>query len=163
VPYHDPAIAAEARPRLSGLEFLSAILEGRLPPAPIANLLGFWPTEVSEGRVVFVGRPDASTYNPIGMVHGGFVCTLADTVTACAVHSTLPVGVGYTSLDLSVRYHRPLTIESGEVTAIGTLVKPGRKVAVAEAQILDGRGKLVATASSSCLILPDSPGDLPTL
>jgi hypothetical protein len=99
VQWYDPMItaAAAADSGLSGLEFLRAIRDGKLPAPPIAELMGFHPVEVGEGYVVFEGTPDESVYNPIGMVHGGYVCTLADTVAACAVHTTLPAGVGYSS------------------------------------------------------------------
>ena len=155
VRWYDPAItaAAAAGSGLSGLEFLRAIRDGKLPPAPIAVLMGFRPVEVEEGRVVFEGTPDESVYNPIGMVHGGFVCTMADTVAACAVHSTLPAGVAYTSIDLNISYTRPVTRDSGILRAVGTIVKPGRRVAFSRAEILDGAGKIVASATSSCLIM----------
>jgi len=154
VQWHDPMISAAAvGSGLSGLEFLRAIRDGKLPPAPIAVLMGFRPVEVEEGRVVFEGTPDESVYNPIGMVHGGFVCTMADTVAACAVHSTLPAGVAYTSIDLNISYTRPVTRDSGILRAVGTIVKPGRRVAFSRAEILDGAGKIVASATSSCLIM----------
>jgi len=153
ITWHDPMITAAAVPGMTGLEFLRAIRDGKLPPAPIAVLLGFRPVEVEEGMVVFEGAPDESVYNPIGVVHGGLVCTMADTVAACAVHSTLPAGLTYTSIDLNVSYTRPVTKDSGTLRAIGTIVKPGRRVAFSKAEILDGRGKVVATATSSCLIM----------
>ncbi|HEX4831254.1 MAG TPA: PaaI family thioesterase [Trebonia sp.] len=154
VQWHDPMITAAAALGLSGLEFLRAIRDGKLPPPPIAALMGFEPAEVEEGYIVFEGTPDESVYNPIGTVHGGFVCTLADTAAACAVHTTLAAGIGYTSIDLNVSYTRPVTRDSGRVRAIGEIVKPGRRVAFAKAEILDGNGKVVATATSSCLIIP---------
>jgi uncharacterized protein (TIGR00369 family) len=156
VQWYDPMItaAAAAGSGLSGLEFLRAIRDGTLPAPPIAALMGFHPVEVGEGYVVFEGTPDESVYNPIGMVHGGYVCTLADTVAACAVHTTLPAGVGYTSIDLNVSYTRRITSESGTLRAVGTIVKPGRRVAFCKAEILDEAGKVVATATSSCLIMP---------
>ena len=153
ITWHDPMITAAAVPGMTGLEFLRAIRDGKLPPAPIAVLLGFRPVEVEEGMVVFEGAPDESVYNPIGVVHGGLVCTMADTVAACAVHSTLPAGLTYTSIDLNVSYTRPVTKDSGTLRAIGTIVKPGRRVAFSKAEILDSRDKAVATATSSCLIM----------
>jgi uncharacterized protein (TIGR00369 family) len=153
VEWHDPGITAAAASRMSGLEFLRAIMDGELPPPPIASLLGFRASKVEVGHVVFEGTPDESVYNPIGTVHGGFVCTLADTVTACAVHSTLPAGAAYTSIDLNVSYTRPVTKDSGSLRAVGTVVKPGRRVAFASAEILDAAGKVVATATSSCLVM----------
>ena len=161
VEWYDPAItAAEAGGTgLSGLEFLRAIRDGKLPPAPIAALMGFRPVEVEPGRVVFEGTPDESVYNPIGMVHGGYVCTLADTVAACAVHTTLEAGTLYTSIDLNVSYTRKVTRDSGTLRAVGTVVKPGRRVAFCRADILDATGKVVATATSSCLIMPGGAAD----
>jgi uncharacterized protein (TIGR00369 family) len=154
VQWYDPAITAAAASTMSGLDFLRAIMDGKLPPAPIASLFGFRPVEVEKGYVVFEGTPDESAYNPIGVVHGGLVCTMADTVAACAVHSTLDAGVAYTSIDLNVSYTRPVTRDSGTLRAVGTIVKPGRRVGFSRAEITDGSGKVVATATSSCLIMP---------
>jgi uncharacterized protein (TIGR00369 family) len=157
VTWHDPRITAEARSELSGLEFLRAIRDGKLPPPPIAELFGMQMREIELGRVVFECEPDESAYNPIGVVHGGLVCTLADTVAACAVHTTLAAGVAYTSIDLNVSYLRPVTTASGVLRATGQLVKPGRRVAYSTAEIVDHAGKLVATATSSCLVMSASP------
>jgi uncharacterized protein (TIGR00369 family) len=154
VEWHDPHLTASAGQSMSGLEFLGALMRGELAPAPIAQLMRFRPIELEVGRVVFAADPDESVYNPIGVVHGGYVATLADTVAACAVHSTLDAGQGYTSIDLNLRYLRPVTHESGTLIATGTILKPGRRVAVAEAEIVDGAGKLVASATSSCLVIP---------
>lgn len=155
VSWSDPAISAAARPGLSGLEFLRAILDGTLPRPPIAALFGMVMSEIEPGRVVFECEPDESAYNPIGLVHGGLVCTLADTVAACAVQTTLEAGVGYTSIDLNVSFIRPVTTASGVLRATGQIRKPGRRVAYSSAEIVDGAGKLVATATTSCLILLD--------
>ena len=153
VQWHDPTVTIEAGGTLSGIDFLRAIRDGILPPPPIASLLGMHMREVEAGRVVFECEPDESTYNPIGVVHGGLVCTLADTVAACAVHSTLDLGVAYTSIDLNVSYLRPVTINSGVLRATGLVAKPGRRVAFSTAEIVDEVGKLVATATSSCLVM----------
>jgi len=153
VSWTDPRVVAAAAPGYGGLDFLRAIADGALPPPPIAALLGFEVREVEPGRVVFACRPDESVYNPIGMVHGGLVCTLADTVAACAVHSTLDAGVGYTSIDISVSYLRPVTADSGELLATGTVTRTGRRVAFARAEVVDGAGRLVATATTSCLVM----------
>jgi len=157
VEWYDPKITAAVVAQMSGLDFMRAIRDGKLPPPPIASLLGFRPVELDEGYVVFEGTPDESVYNPIGVVHGGLVCTLADTVAACAVHTTLAAGYTYTSIDLNVSYTRSVTTDSGTLRAVGTVVKPGRRVAFSRAEILDGWGKIVATATSSCLIMrPDA-------
>jgi len=155
VAWHDPIVTARARGELSGLAFLEAIRDGRFPPPPIAVLLNFTLVSVDVGQVVFECVPDESVYNPIGLVHGGLVCTLADTVAACAVQSTLAAGVGYTSIDLNVSYLRPLTTETGVLRGTGRVTKPGRRVGFADAQICDASGRLVATASTSCLIIEE--------
>ena len=139
---------------LSGLEFLQALADGKLPPAPLAMLLGFRAVEAERGRVVFEATPDDSVYNVLGAVHGGLVCAMADTVTALAVRTTLEAGVSYTSIDLNVSYTRPVTKDSGTLRAVGTVVKPGRRVAFSRAEIVDGAGRPVATATASCLIIP---------
>jgi len=158
VRWYDPAVTVSAGDGLSGLEFLRAIRDGAVPPAPLAVLLGFRAVEAEAGRVVFEVTPDESVYNVFGVVHGGLVCALADTVTALAVRTTLEVGVRYTSIDLNVSYTRAVTRDSGTLRAVGTVVKPGRRVAFSQAEIFDSAGKLVATATSSCLILPAAEG-----
>ncbi|MGH9021016.1 MAG: PaaI family thioesterase [Acidimicrobiales bacterium] len=156
VEWHDPFIAATAAPTMDGVAFLEAIRDGRLPRPPMAALMRFAITEVERGRVVFECEPDASTYNPIGVVHGGLVCTLCDTVAGCVVQSTLDAGVLYTSVDLHVNYLRPVTLESGVLRATGLIVRAGRRVSVASAEVVDGAGRAVATALSSCLIIDPS-------
>ncbi len=101
---------------------------------------------------MFACIPDDSAYNPIGLVHGGLLCTLLDSVAGCAVHSTLPAGAGYTSIEISVRYLRPVHADGNELTSTGRIVKPGRRIAVAEAQVHNSTGVLIATATTSCLI-----------
>ncbi len=152
VTWYDPMTLAASAAGLTGLEFLQALRDGRLPPPPIASLVGMNPISVELGDVVFSCLPDESVYNPIGVVHGGLVCTLLDTVAACAVHSTLPINVGYTSVEIKVSYLRP--VRGGvELTAHGWVTKPGRRVAFAEADVRDPSGVVLATASSTCLVM----------
>lgn len=138
---------------LDGYEQLTAIVEGRLPGAPIAETLGFTGFEVPErGTAVFSLDPELRHYNPIGSVHGGVYATLLDSACGCAVHSTLAVGEAYTSLDLSVKFLRAVTVDSGRLRAVGTVVQRGRRTALAEAKLYDAQGRLVAHATSSCMI-----------
>ena len=153
ITWYDPLTTAAAATTMSGLEFLRAMADGSLPPSPIATLFQMRPVAVDEGRVDFECEPDQSAYNPIGVVHGGLVCTLADTVAGCAVHTTLERGMGYTSIDINVSYLRPVTSESGVLRATGRVTKRGRRVAFATAEIVDGAGRLVATATSNCLVM----------
>ena len=154
VEWHDPMITAAGAQERSGLETMQAIRDGILPPAPIARLIQMGITSLEEGRVEFTCELDESVYNPIGVVHGGLVCTMLDTVAGCAVHTTLPAGVGYTSIELKVNYLRAVHATSGPLTAVGRVVKPGRRVAFAEGEVLDAAGRTVATASSSLLVFP---------
>ena len=154
VTWWDPMIGAQAMRDLSGRDYLQAMIDGRLPPAPIAGLIAMTAVSVGEGTVEFRCRPDESAYNPIGVVHGGLVCTLLDSVAGCAVHSTLPAGMGYTSLEIKVSYLRPVRQGEGELTAIGRVTKPGRRAAFADGEVRDEHGRLIATASSTCLVFP---------
>ena len=154
VTWYDPMATAAAGADLSGVDFLTAVAEKRLPPAPISGLMEFGISKVAVGEVEFTCLPDESAYNPIGVVHGGLVCTLLDSVTACAVHSTLEKGLGYTSLDISVSYLRPVTADSGLHTARGWVTRAGRRAAFSEGEVRTEDGKVVATAKSTCLVFP---------
>ncbi|TMA24753.1 MAG: PaaI family thioesterase [Deltaproteobacteria bacterium] len=137
---------------MSGAAFLRAIAERKLPPPPIANLMGFDIEEVGEGRVVFAVEPQEYHYNPIGMVHGGLAATLLDSAMGCAVHSLLPEGRGYTTLEIKVNYVRALKHDTGRVRAIGKVIHLGGKVATAEGSLIDSAGKLYAHGTTTCLL-----------
>jgi uncharacterized protein (TIGR00369 family) len=137
---------------MDGFEQLRAFTNGTLPPAPIAETLGMTDFQVERGTVSVELKAELRHYNPIGSVHGGVISTLLDTAAACAVHSTLEVGELYTSLDLTVKFLRPVTVDSGTLKAVGTVIQRGRRTALAEAQLFDQRGKLLAHATSSCMI-----------
>jgi len=148
----DPAATLAALPTMPGIEVLSAIRRGELPPPPLSETLEIEPVEVSHGRVRFALTPHEMHYNPLGTVHGGVIAALLDSAAACAVHSVLPAGVGYTSLDLTVKYLRPISAGTGRVTVTGTLLSKGSRTALAEARLTDSRDRLLAYASSSCMI-----------
>ena len=153
ISWEDPHATALAGMQLSGLDFIRQIVSGAIPAPPIARLMGFDLGVVREGEVEFTGTPDESVYNPIGVVHGGYVCTMLDSALGCAVHTTLPAGTTYTSIEIKVNYLRP--VRGGmEVVAVGRVTKPGRRVAFAEGEIRDGDGKVLATAHSSFLVMP---------
>lgn len=154
VSWHDPQVALASLATMSGLDYQRAMLAGELPPPPISALMKLWLTSVDEGVVTFGCEPDESAYNPIGLVHGGLVCTLLDSVAGCAVQTTLPVGTGYTTLEIKVSFLRPVRAGEGELTATGRVTKPGRRAAFAEGEVRDAQGRLVATATSTCLIFP---------
>jgi uncharacterized protein (TIGR00369 family) len=153
VNWEDPnALAKEAR-GLSGLKFLQKIVSGELPPPPFAKLLNFELLEVSEGHAVFGVTPGEYHYNPIGVVHGGLAATLLDSAMGCAVHSSLPAGTGYTTLEIKVNFIRAVTADTGRVRCEAKLIHVGRKTAIAEARVVDEEGKLYAHGTTTCLIL----------
>jgi uncharacterized protein (TIGR00369 family) len=152
--WDDPAALAGAGHGLSGREFLERIGRGELPAAPAAATTGIIPVEVGDGLAVFSLEPQEWHYNPLGSVHGGILATLADTALGCAVHTRLPAGTGYTSVDLTIKFTRPATLASGALTCTGTVVAMGRRTATAEARIVDEAGRVVAQAISTCLLMP---------
>ncbi|MGF9648234.1 PaaI family thioesterase [Pseudarthrobacter oxydans] len=149
----DPRVGLAHLPRMSGLEFLSGMRDGTIPRPPMAALMNLALVAVESGRVEFECRPAEAHYNPLGVVHGGLACTLLDTVVGCAAHSTLAAGFGYTSIDLSVSYLRPITAHHGTLRAEGAVVKQGQRVIFAEGRILGPAGELLATATSSLLVI----------
>ncbi|WBB69710.1 PaaI family thioesterase [Micromonospora sp. WMMD812] len=155
--WSDPAENATQIGRRSGLEMLRSMIAGELPPPPVMHLLDMSRLSADEGRVTVELVPQEFHYNPLGTVHGGVISTLLDTAAGCAVHSTLPAGVGYTSLDLNVKFLRPITVDSGTLRCVGTVLQSGRRTALAEARLLDARDRLVAHATSSCLLFPVTP------
>ena len=152
VTWHDPTPTAMAGLAMSGLEYFAAMRDGKLPGPPISGLFGMEYVSAAEGEVVFRCTPDDSAYNPIGLVHGGLVCTLLDSVCGCAAHTLLPAGVGYTSIELKVSYLRPVRT-GDQLVAKGWVVKPGSRVSFAEGEVRNQDDKIVASASSSLLII----------
>jgi uncharacterized protein (TIGR00369 family) len=150
ISWHDPAPTIVVGMQLSGLEYLSAMKDGHLPPSPIACTAGFQAISIDAGDVVYRCAVDGCFDNPIGLTHGGLMCTLLDSATASAVHSTLPAGATFATIELKVSYVRP--VHSGDtVTAHGWVTKAGRTIAFAEADLRGPGGDVLATASSSLL------------
>jgi len=138
----------------SGLELLRGMAEGRLPGPPITALLGFSLVEVGKGRAVFAGTPRFDHYNPLGSVHGGWIATLLDSCMGCAVHTMLPAGRGYTTLEFKVTFIRAVRETTGLVRAEGTILNVGRTAGTAEGRLLDAGGKLLAHGTTTCLVFP---------
>ena len=125
-----------------------------MPPPPIAVLMRYRPVEIEEGRVVFEGEPGEEHYNPIGVVHGGYAATMLDSVLGCAVHTTLPAGVAYTSLGLEAKYLRPITRDTGRVLCEASVIYRGRRQATSEAVVTAAdSGKVLASGTSTCMVL----------
>jgi uncharacterized protein (TIGR00369 family) len=139
---------------MSGMDMLRAMREGRLPAPPICQSLDFDLAEVEFGRVVFEGRPAGNHYNPLGTVHGGYTATLLDSCLGCAIHSTLPAGQGYTTVEVKVNFVRALTDRTGVVRAEGKVINVGSRIATSEARLTDGAGKLLAHGTTTCLVFP---------
>jgi uncharacterized protein (TIGR00369 family) len=152
--WQDPVPTAAAGATMTGLEYMTAVVTGAMPPPPIAVTMRLRPIELDEGRVVFEGEPGEEHYNPIGVVHGGYAATLLDSALGCAVHSTLPAGVAYTSLGLEAKYVRPITRDTGRVLCEANVLYRGRKQATAEATLKAAEsGKLLAHGTATCMIL----------
>jgi uncharacterized protein (TIGR00369 family) len=141
----------------TGLEVFEAIFSGELPRPPIGDTLDFVPIHMEYGAAIFQGRPGRRHYNPLGTVHGGWFATLLDSAVGCAVHSTLPVGRGYTTLELKLNIVRALTDAVPLVRAEGKVLHTGRQVATAEGRIVGPDGKLYAHATTTCLVFERTP------
>jgi uncharacterized protein (TIGR00369 family) len=154
VSWRDPAELAARGRESDGLSFLRAIAAGELQPPPISALLGFFLEEVDEGRARFAATPGEQHYNPIGVVHAGLAATMLDSAMGVAVHSTLPAGKGYTTLETKFNLVRPITAETGRILAEGRLVHGGKTVATADGSVrAESDGKLLAHGTSTCLIV----------
>ncbi|TFB46303.1 PaaI family thioesterase [Cryobacterium tagatosivorans] len=141
----------EIAPGLPGLEQLRAMIaSGRRPG--MGESLDFTLVEADEGRAVFESVPGRQAYNPIGTVHGGYAATLLDSACGCAAHSRLTATQGYTTLELKVSFHRPITADTGLVRTEATLISFGRRAAFAQATLTDAAGRVYATATSTLLI-----------
>jgi uncharacterized protein (TIGR00369 family) len=151
--WDDPAPIALASRELPGLEVLQAMIDGRLPAPPIARTLGIELVEVAPGRAVFEVEPGEHHCNPLGGVHGGLALTLVDSATGCALQTTLPAGVAYTTLETKANLVRTITPETGLVRCTGETLHVGRSTATAEARVVDAAGRLLAHGSSTLIIL----------
>jgi len=148
----DPAATLAELAGRPGIELLKAIASGELPLPPIMQTLAIEPVDVGPGWIRFALEPHEMHYNPLGTVHGGVIATVLDSAAACAVHSVLTAGQGYTSLDLTSKYLRPVTAETGRVIVTGTVLSRGARTALAEARLTDGRDRLLAYATSTCML-----------
>jgi uncharacterized protein (TIGR00369 family) len=142
----------ETMKEMSGLDFLRAIVDGRLPAPPITETLGFTLAEVSPGFALFTMTPAFKHYNPIGSVHGGVAATLLDSCMSCAIQTNFAVGTGYTTLEIKINYVRAITLDTGPIRAEGRSLYVGRRSATAEGKIIDAKGTLLAHGTTTCLV-----------
>ena len=150
----DGVIGPEKLKSLPGLELLQAIIDGDGLQPPIGRLMNFHLIEASNGRVVFEGLPGAAHYNPLGSVHGGYAAAILDSCMGCAVHSTLPAGTGYVTLEIKINYIRAMTTATGKVFAEGRIIHAGKRSATSEGHLRDAAGKLIAHGSTTCFVFP---------
>jgi uncharacterized protein (TIGR00369 family) len=134
------------------LEFLRGLLDATHPSPPFAETADVWPVSIEVGQIVFEALPSRRFYNPMGIVHGGWLALLLDTVMGCAVHSALEAGQRYTTIDMKTTFVRPVREATGKLRAEGTLLHAGGQVASSEGKIFDAEGRLVAHGSETCLI-----------
>jgi uncharacterized protein (TIGR00369 family) len=145
-------VSAERQTAMTGLEFVQGLADGTLPLNTIAETLGYEITEAARGRVVITCEPNDTHLNPAGTVHGGLAATLLDSAMGLAIRSTLDKGIGSTTLEFKVSLVRPITPETGLITAEGVVLNCGRRIGTAEGRITDRQGRLLVHATTTCLI-----------
>jgi uncharacterized protein (TIGR00369 family) len=153
VTWEDPMEAAAAATSMSGLDYLRAIISGDVARPPLGQLLGIQITGSDEGRAEFTLDTGEHLYNPFGGVHGGVLATVLDSALGCAVQSTLPAGVGSTTVDLNVTFLRPATRETGRLTCEAEVIHCGRRIATARGRVIDDEARIYATGTTTCMIL----------
>jgi uncharacterized protein (TIGR00369 family) len=154
VRWQDPQRVVDAAAHMSGIELLRAIGDGKIPPPPMAMLVGLTPVSAEEGRVIFSLTPAEYHYNTMGVVHGGAIATLVDTALGCAVMSKMAVGSGYTTVELHLNFVRPVTASTGRIVCEALILHSGRRMATAEAKVRDEAGRLYAHATTTCFVYP---------
>jgi uncharacterized protein (TIGR00369 family) len=137
----------------TGIEIFQAMLAGEIPAPPISGTLDFILVEAAPGRVAFQGKPQFAHYNPMGSVHGGWIATLLDSALACAIHTMLPAGKSYTTVELKVNYVKALTDRVPLVRAIGEVIYSGGKIGTSQGKLIGPDGTLFAHATTTCIVL----------
>jgi uncharacterized protein (TIGR00369 family) len=154
VPKRYGNIGADRQKEMSGLEFVRGLVDGTLPLNPMAELLGYDIVAVEPGRVTVIAEPAVRHFNPAGTVHGGLAATMLDSCMGLAVQSMLDKGLFSTTLEFKVSFVRPITPETGTITAEGAVINCGRRIGIAEGRLTDNRGRLLAHGTTTCLIFP---------
>ncbi|WP_343606099.1 PaaI family thioesterase [Fluviicola sp.] len=149
----NPLEGVELSRELSGLEYLQGMMRGEIPASPLIHTLDFEIGEIEEGKVSFVFEPHEFHYNPNGSVHGGVITSILDSAMGCTLHSLLPKGVVYTTLELKVNFLKMVHSKTGKLTAVGKVIHLGGRTALVEASLTDESGRTYAHAVSTCMIL----------
>ena len=151
--WENPMIGATEGAKMTGIQYLEAMKKRELPLPPVFEMMDVTEIEIEAGRVAFYFTPAEFHYNPIGKVHGGVISTLLDSAMGCTLHSLLPVGVGYTTLELKVNFLRPVTVKTGRMVCVGKVINQSARLGLAEAQLLDEAGNIYAHATSTCMVI----------
>lgn len=151
--WRDPSLSADAARKLSGRDYLEAMRRGEFPPPPFVAMLGFQLVEIGEGRVVFAFEPAEFMHNGIGILHGGVAATVFDTAVGCACLTVVPREKVAVTMDLHVRYFKPLSMRSGTIRCEGLVINAGRTTVTAEGRLLDGAGRLCGHATSTLALV----------
>ncbi len=150
--WEDPALLATLANKLAGLEFLEKMITAELPFPPLLHTLDFKLSSIQTGRAEFTFQPQEFHFNPLGSVHGGVITAVLDSAMGCTLHSVLPLGTGYTSIDIKVNFLKPISIKTGLMKATGAIINQGNRTALLEGRLMDENGKLYAHATSMCMI-----------
>ncbi|WP_431295048.1 PaaI family thioesterase [Pedobacter sp. P26] len=153
ITWEDPMKGAKEAMQLDGIAYLKAMSDHKFPLPPLLHTLNFSVSLIEAGNVVFEFTPQEFHYNPIGTVHGGVITAILDSAMGCSVHSLLPAGKGYTTLELKVNFLKAITIKTGKLKTIAKVINLGGRTVLVEAQLLDDNDTIYAHAMSTCLIL----------
>lgn len=155
--WEDPMKGAKEAMTMAGLDYFQAMNDKKLPFPPLLNTLDFKVKSIEKGKAVFTFEPQEFHYNPIGTVHGGVISAILDSAMGCSIHSLLPAGTGYTTLELKVNFLKAITIKSGELKAVGKVIHSGSRTALVEAQLTDKNNTIYAHGTSTCMIFNMNP------
>jgi len=155
--WEDPMKGAKEAMTMAGLDYFQAMNDKKLPFPPLLNTLDFKVKSIEKGKAVFTFEPQEFHYNPIGTVHGGVISAILDSAMGCSIHSLLPAGTGYTTLELKVNFLKAITIKSGELKAVGKVIHSGSRTALVEAQLTDKNNTIYAHGTSTCMIFYMDP------
>lgn len=155
--WQDPILGASRAKTLSGMEYLQAMDRDEIPLPPFLDTLGMGKPLLEKGKVAFPFEPKEYHYNPVGCVHGGVITAVLDSAMGCTVHSLLPAGTGYSTLELKVNFVGMVTLKNKGLLAIGRVIHLGKSTALVEADLKDDEGKVYAHATSTCMIFKSHP------
>ena len=151
--WDNPLDGAKQAMQMSGLEYLQAMSDGKIPFPPLLHTLDFKPTHLEKGKVIFSFKPQEFHYNPIGSVHGGVISAILDSAMGCTLHSVLEAGQSYTTLELKVNFLKAVTTKIDTLHAVGKIIHAGGRTALVEAQLIDNHNTVYAHSVSTCLIM----------